>query len=584
MDSSKANSREYQRQAIDAEIKSLEESVQESFRALRRRRNALAPISSLPTEVIAAIFSILRLVDRRRTHHDLAWLRHLRVTHVCHQWREIALNNPLFWNHIDFTKLSLTGAAEMLVRAKKAPLHLEARIIGYEYGQQYTQNRARFNAFIKELQPRVTNICRLEITAHASFFRRALKGLTSPAPTLESLSLSTRTIDCVRSPSRASIPDTLFGGMAPRLSFLELYKCNISWKSPLLKGLRSLDIHRPSKHRPSLADWLNALDEMPQLKKLILHSASPIAPPFPVNIERNVTLPFLQCLGISASAGECALALSHLVLPVLTELYINAKSVLLGGGDVLNLLPYVARHSHGPQDTQPLQNVTICGERKHLEIFAYPDTNAQVYYTVPRVELSVRCLCTNKILGPAMTALPLVNLLKLTALYSTQLDEVFWHTHGLQWPLLESVTLPPPAARGFREMILQDNSGHENPPFPSLTNLALHDEGTFTVPRALRLRDALMKRVDQGVPLETLEICSFFASCIDHSVVVEILSEIVAHVSAYKELDTGSPDQDSGAEDRYYESDPHSSDDDEEEGGDEIDDEEDEEDDYGATE
>jgi hypothetical protein len=506
----------------------------------------------------------LGLVGGKRSPTNLPWLR---VTHVCHQWREIVLNNPLFWNHIDFTFLSLTGAAEMLVRAKKAPLYLEASVIGW--------NHAQSNAFIKELQSRVTNICRLEISAHTFFLRRALKRLISPAPTLESLSLSTEVYN-LRTPSRASIPDTLFGGTTPRLSFLDLYKCNISWKSPLLKGLRSLEIDASSKHvRPSLADWLDALDEMPQLKKLLLHSASPIAPPFPVNIERNVTLPLLQRLDIAASAGDCALALSHLVLPALTELCINAKSVLLGGGDVLQLLPYVARHSHGAHDTQPLQNVVIRGKRKHLKIFAYPDTNAQLYSTVPRVALFVRCLCIKEILDPAMTALPLDNLRKFTALDHTQLDEMFWHTYALRWPLLESVLLAPPAARGFRETILQDNGGHENPLFPSLTNLALH-EGTITAPRAHRLRDALMKRVDQGVPLETLDLRSCFAtSCADYSVAVELLSEIVVYVCARK-APYSSPflrlrDQDSGAEDYSDfddESEPHSSD--EEEGDEEI--------------
>ena len=63
VNSSQANSREYLRQAIDAEIKSLEESI----RALRHRRNALAPISSLPTEVIATIFSFFR-VPRTSSH------------------------------------------------------------------------------------------------------------------------------------------------------------------------------------------------------------------------------------------------------------------------------------------------------------------------------------------------------------------------------------------------------------------------------------------------------------------------------------------------------------------------------------
>ena len=75
MDSRKVNSREFQRQAIDAEIKSLEESI----RALKQRRNAVAPISSLPTELIAVILSISQLLDaplpsRFAKRDHLAWV------------------------------------------------------------------------------------------------------------------------------------------------------------------------------------------------------------------------------------------------------------------------------------------------------------------------------------------------------------------------------------------------------------------------------------------------------------------------------------------------------------------------------
>ena len=133
-----ANSWEYQQQAIDTEIESLEESIREL-----RCRNSLAPISSLPTEIIAIIFSILRLSNAplaggKRDH--LAWLR---VTHVCHQWRWIALNNPLFWAHIDFTNITLAGVVEMLARAENAPLHLEAWLTSLRRGN------TRFNAFKK---------------------------------------------------------------------------------------------------------------------------------------------------------------------------------------------------------------------------------------------------------------------------------------------------------------------------------------------------------------------------------------------------------------------------------------------------
>ena len=136
-------------QAIDVEIKSLEESFQESLLSLRRRRNAVIPISSLPTEVIAAIFSIFRLLEidepLRLDCGVQVYLAWLRVTHVCHQWREIALNNPLLWSRIDFANITLAGAVEMLARAKKVPLRWKARATGH---QRY---EAPFSASTREL-------------------------------------------------------------------------------------------------------------------------------------------------------------------------------------------------------------------------------------------------------------------------------------------------------------------------------------------------------------------------------------------------------------------------------------------------
>jgi hypothetical protein len=99
------NSREYLQKAIDAEIKSLEESI----RALRLRRNAISPISSLPPEVFAAIFSFLRLPGTSPLGKKPDLLAVLYVTHVSHQCREIALTQPLLWSHVDFTTVGLAG-------------------------------------------------------------------------------------------------------------------------------------------------------------------------------------------------------------------------------------------------------------------------------------------------------------------------------------------------------------------------------------------------------------------------------------------------------------------------------------------
>jgi hypothetical protein len=136
----------------------------------------------------------------------LAWLH---VAHVCHQWCELALNQSLLWSHIDFTNLTLAGAAEILARAKKAPLHLEARPSGDD---------ARFSAFEKELQQHVvSHVCNLtKLSLSAGHLKDSLH-LRMPFTVPAYIML---------------VPDTLFDDTTLRLSCLEFYNCTFSWRSP----------------------------------------------------------------------------------------------------------------------------------------------------------------------------------------------------------------------------------------------------------------------------------------------------------------------------------------------------------------
>jgi hypothetical protein len=511
MNSTHPNSRQRFQQAIDAEIKSLEESI----RALKSRRNTHSPVSSLPPEVFAAIFSFLCLPGipslGGKPGKNLA---RLRVSHVCHQWREIALNQPLLWSHINFDTLSSAGANEILVRAKSVPLYLDAN--GY-------WDSVKICLFQKQLQSRVPRICHLSITADAISLHITLKGLVSPAPTLEYLSVFSNEY------LEIFIPDNLFNGCTPRLSCLELRNCGISWKSPLLKGLKYLKIRTPSEEtRPKLAVWLDALSELPQLKALTLHSASPISPPSPFDVERTLTLSSLTHLDISASGWDCALALAHLDLPALTCLCLTAIPCFVSNGDVQNLLPYVARHTHGPQDTHPLQSVLIRNKRDRLKILAWPvpDIDAEVYgqpsllgKTLPTTRvalafgLGVSMGPNVQILDMVMAALPMDDLVMLATqdrgkfnfladYFSTQ---DFWFHHARQWPLLQRVRLAPPAACGFIQMLLEDNGGCERPLLPSLTELVVDGETSGGLLR-LPICDVFMKRVEQGVPLDILDL------------------------------------------------------------------------------
>ena len=130
--------------------------MEESDQALKLRRNALSPVSSLPPEVFATIFSFLCLpvtssLVGKPDHH----LARLRVTRVCHQWREIALNQILLWSHVDFTTLNLAGIGEILVGAKSVPLYLEANFSG---NARDRRDDFRLSTFQKELQARVPHM------------------------------------------------------------------------------------------------------------------------------------------------------------------------------------------------------------------------------------------------------------------------------------------------------------------------------------------------------------------------------------------------------------------------------------------
>jgi len=537
MDTSSAEDRDRLRQAIDHEIKVLEDTLQSS----KRRRNALVPISRLPPETLAMIFSFL---SSSAFDEDADYLKWLHATHVCHQWRETALNYPHLWSHINFAKLRPAGIAEILARAKMAHLHLEAKINHW--------SKARFEAFERQLEAHISHTLHLSISGE---FQTGLERLVSPAPVLEVLSLSNISHPFEFPPP--VIPDTIFDGIAPKLANLELSGCNMSWKSPLLKGLQTLQILRPSEEaRPTLEDWLDALNEMSQLKTLILHSSTPVA--FDDNMlisepRRSVTLPSLTRFNISASAKDCALALAHLVLPALNCLHVAAKSHEWDGEDVRLVIPHIARNACGPQDTAPLQTIVLSGGRTHAEIFVWsvPDADDKVLdsNTLLRMAVSARLVfsaTTNaswrdetdtEIFDDMVTHLPMNTISSLLAQNHTPFSKGFWLRHAPRLAMLKRVRLVRTSVKPFRQMLAEDAPPGGPLRLPSLTNLIL-DDVLLTALRTYHLRDMLIKRKEQGAPLETLDL----HTCIASQRAIQLLAEVVGDVKGPAETqESGDP-------------------------------------------
>ena len=533
-------SREFLEQAIDTAIEASEEAIQAEIKSrelLKLRRNALQPISALPPEIFAAIFSSLCLpgipsLGGKPSRN----LTRLHMSHVCHQWREIALNQSQLWSHIDFNTVSLAGATEILVRAKSVPLYMETSV-----SRQYDNDR--FGQFLNQVQAYLPQIRHLSIKGELEFLRTIYGGLentlVSPAPTLEYLSLSFQDENRKIADDPLFIPNiqllnTLLGGSTPRLSCLKLRDCNINHNSPLLKSLTYLELITPYgpyyMTRPKLAVWLDTLDNIPQLKMLTLRSAFPVAPQFPFGVERTVVLPYLTHLDISGSLRDCALASAHLVLPALTSLCLTATD-FTNGSDVQTFLPYVAQHVHGSQDIQPLRSVLIRQYEDRLGLLAWPVPDIGTFVHDPpaflgatlttRVNISFRSDFEDvlKIFQIMMAALSLDGLVTLAAVdlpvdllkrpgrsRDYQLEDLttqqFWLRLLPNWPLLQHARLAHIMSSGFVKALLEDC---KNPLLPSLTELALA-ETTLDAHQMLCLRDMLMKRAEQGVALKTLDL------------------------------------------------------------------------------
>lgn len=102
-----------------------------------------------------------------------------------------------------------------------------------------------------------------------------------------------------------------------------------------------------------------------------------------------------------------------------------------------------------------------------------------------------------------LTLLPVNSVSTLTAQNRTPLSKEFWLRHVPKWSLVERATLVFNTVKAFIDM-LTDDAPPDGSRLPSLTKLILVDV-MLTVPRTYYLRDMLIKRVEQGVPLEVLD-------------------------------------------------------------------------------
>jgi hypothetical protein len=349
---------ELDRQKIDKEIQDAYEQVNKLTRQLKTRRNTLAYISRLPTEIISRIFTTLAHSSCMDHDSDLSWIR--SVTAVCGHWRTIALECPNLWSIIVCSKPNWVG--EMLKRSKMTPLIIKADDL------KLTPNLL---GIVRLALQHISRIRELHLAGSGFDLSLLLDPIDEPAPLLRSLCLS-NTDDILG--GEYELPETLFVCGGHHLHRLELTNCSILWKSPLLCGLIHFKFKNSSDvARIAVTQLLEVLGNMPLLETLDLEGLSFIAS----SDTKRAHLSRLTSLRLSSTTPEGARFLNHISFPASTSLKLccwldtvndhstvcDAVSLVWNGKDGSKLLRCLLIHS--PAAGSAILQGWITNERGH---------------------------------------------------------------------------------------------------------------------------------------------------------------------------------------------------------------------------
>ncbi|KAA1475323.1 hypothetical protein DENSPDRAFT_420358 [Dentipellis sp. KUC8613] len=343
------------RTKLDRELTSAEEMVLR----IRARRNALSTINCLPAEVLAVIFGFLAADEpplslerckrpvtspyARRGHMTqqsagsaesrvsvaptrmtrkcrvLGWMR---VTHVCHLWRTVALAYPNLWG-IDICSPP-SWTKERLRRSKSTPIDVIVRKIG----QPGVSKDILFLLLAHLNRTRTLHLGSEEMLG-SDTSRHVLPCLSAALPILESLSCAVGPRGIMESPQDFTLPQDF---LAPRLQTLRLRNVSLWWSCPLPESITELSLCVDlSSTRPSLGydrpGLLALLSRLPHLRILGLKNTIPPGPSSSgSSVEEfvdSVPLRHLTQLEVGASDADCAWFLQQVSFPASVRLSIS---------------------------------------------------------------------------------------------------------------------------------------------------------------------------------------------------------------------------------------------------------------------
>ncbi|KAI0091414.1 hypothetical protein BDY19DRAFT_930331 [Irpex rosettiformis] len=323
-----SSAREQKRLELENRISEYSQKIIETKRDINR---LLLPVV-LPPELLIKVFryvahnSIIGLTS--------SWLE--SCTHVCHRWREAALDAPELWCTIVLGNTStLDGTREMLARSQQMPLVVRSH-------PRYTpleENPILHNEALDYVLRELPRIVVLDVSVSA--YSMPSQGYPEDALLMKELMFySPNGIMQPTASGNQQLLSHLLEANMPGLTSLEFHLPCMEWKHGVLRpALTHLTLSGTEKNPYFMIDDVLAiLDSLPLLETLELRWALPIsASPDPDT--PFISLPNLRELTICDTAESCAELLRQISLSPAIKIKLDCTyRTLQSVNDVLRII------------------------------------------------------------------------------------------------------------------------------------------------------------------------------------------------------------------------------------------------------
>lgn len=285
----------------------------------KRQINNKIPAVTLIPELLVEVFKYCQqgLPGWRATFLYRGMYKWLRVTHVCHRWREVALQYANLWNDVYATDINLELVKLFLRRSKGAALHLYYLGERQPYGDEPV-----LRELFKELHRIQTlDIRRFSQPALRSIVEETLASSTS-APMLRSMVVADAHTSM---PSNISLCDCFNALDSPRLSSLEIEASLFSITQTIFNpSLQKLQLKSSTRDVTSLQDLSQVLAKLPLLRVLELSCMMSLPPESETNRSlHSVQLIHLRELRIKDRFRPAVDLLRNLAFPASTKIFLD---------------------------------------------------------------------------------------------------------------------------------------------------------------------------------------------------------------------------------------------------------------------